>query len=107
MACFPRTVYISCNPDTLAANVAALGGSHAVERFAVFDQFPYTHHLECGALLVARSLGGADGGELPPFDSSIAAASASAAWSASGTTRSAAGTLATASDGGGAVRMTG
>ena len=56
MACFPRTVYISCNPDTLAANVAALGGSHAVERFAVFDQFPYTPHTESGCLLLEKPL---------------------------------------------------
>ena len=25
--------------------------SHKIEKFAVFDQFPYTHHLECGAIL--------------------------------------------------------
>ena len=27
------------------------GSSLSIDRFAVFDQFPYTDHLECGALL--------------------------------------------------------
>ncbi|HEA4763285.1 TPA: hypothetical protein RW258_005187, partial [Escherichia coli] len=25
-----------------------------VERLALFDQFPYTHHMECGVLLTAK-----------------------------------------------------
>ena len=36
----------------MAVDVAALRGTHRIARFAVFDQFPYTPHLECGALLV-------------------------------------------------------
>ncbi|MFV2827715.1 hypothetical protein ACNI0W_45535, partial [Escherichia coli] len=24
------------------------------ERLALFDQFPYTHHMECGVLLTAK-----------------------------------------------------
>lgn len=51
---FDRILYISCNPVTLKDNLSALADSHSVEKFAVFDQFPYTHHLECGALLVKR-----------------------------------------------------
>jgi tRNA (uracil-5-)-methyltransferase len=51
---FGRIVYISCNPQTLAEDVRALALTHEVRRFAVFDQFPYTPHLECGALLVAK-----------------------------------------------------
>ena len=31
-----------------------LGKTHDVMRFAFFDHFPYTKHVECGALLVAR-----------------------------------------------------
>jgi hypothetical protein len=27
------------------------GGTLTIEKFAVFDQFPYTDHLECGALI--------------------------------------------------------
>ena len=51
---FGRIVYISCNPKTLAEDVRALAETHEVRRFATFDQFPYTPHLECGALLVAK-----------------------------------------------------
>ena len=52
---FGRIVYISCNPATLAEDVRALAETHEVKRFATFDQFPYTPHLECGALLVAKT----------------------------------------------------
>jgi tRNA (uracil-5-)-methyltransferase len=51
---FERILYISCNPQTLRENVAALYGSHEIAAAAVFDQFPYTHHLECGLLLTRR-----------------------------------------------------
>ena len=51
---FERILYISCNPETLAANIAQLHDTHHIERCAVFDQFPYTHHMESGVLLVRR-----------------------------------------------------
>ncbi len=51
---FERILYISCNPETLAANIAQLADSHRIERCALFDQFPYTHHMEAGVLLVRR-----------------------------------------------------
>jgi tRNA (uracil-5-)-methyltransferase len=51
---FDNIVYISCNPDTLAANIAQLQDTHRIERCALFDQFPYTHHMEAGVLLVRR-----------------------------------------------------
>ena len=51
---FGRILYISCNPDTLVQNVAALNESHQITRFALFDQFPYTDHMECGVLLERR-----------------------------------------------------
>lgn len=51
---FDRILYISCNPATLADNLRDLADSHRIEHFAVFDQFPYTDHLECGALLIRR-----------------------------------------------------
>jgi tRNA (uracil-5-)-methyltransferase len=44
----------TCNPETLAANIAQLHDTHRVERCALFDQFPYTHHMESGVLLVRR-----------------------------------------------------
>lgn len=51
---FERVLYISCNPQTLQENVAALQATHDITAAAVFDQFPYTHHLECGLLLTRR-----------------------------------------------------
>lgn len=51
---FDNILYISCNPQTLQDNVAALPASHRIAAAAVFDQFPYTHHLECGLLLQRR-----------------------------------------------------
>jgi len=51
---FANILYISCNPNTLRENVAALQASHRIAASAVFDQFPYTHHLESGVLLTRR-----------------------------------------------------
>jgi tRNA (uracil-5-)-methyltransferase len=48
---FEHILYISCNPQTLRDNVEALQTTHRLSAAAVFDQFPYTHHLECGLLL--------------------------------------------------------
>lgn len=51
---FDTILYISCNPETLAANIAQLNDTHRIERCALFDQFPWTHHMEAGVLLVRR-----------------------------------------------------
>lgn len=51
---FQHILYISCNPQTLRDNVAVLADTHQISAAAVFDQFPYTHHLECGLLLTRR-----------------------------------------------------
>ncbi|MFW3613946.1 tRNA (uridine(54)-C5)-methyltransferase TrmA [Billgrantia antri] len=48
---YSRIVYISCNPETLERNLEALSRTHRMSRFALFDQFPWTHHCECGVLL--------------------------------------------------------
>ncbi len=48
---FERIVYVSCNPETLARDVAELSATHAVKSLAAFDQFPYTPHLEAGVVL--------------------------------------------------------
>lgn len=48
---FQRIIYISCNPDTLYDNLQHLTQTHRISKFALFDQFPYTHHVECGVLL--------------------------------------------------------
>ena len=51
---FDNILYISCNPQTLRENVAALASTHGIAAAAVFDQFPWTHHLECGLLLTRK-----------------------------------------------------
>ena len=48
---FERILYISCNPSTLRDNLDTLCQTHTVTRFALFDQFPYTSHIEAGVLL--------------------------------------------------------
>lgn len=48
---FDNIIYISCNPDTLRNNLQTITQTHTITSFAAFDQFPYTHHLECGAIL--------------------------------------------------------
>lgn len=52
---FDNIIYISCNPVTLHQNLQVLAQTHNIVEFAVFDQFPYTHHLECGVILRKKS----------------------------------------------------
>jgi len=51
---FDRVLYISCNPVSLLENVRALILTHRIVAAAVFDQFPYTDHLESGLMLERR-----------------------------------------------------
>ncbi|QYJ75604.1 tRNA (uridine(54)-C5)-methyltransferase TrmA [Shewanella sp. FJAT-52076] len=51
---YENILYISCNPDTLNDNLKVLSETHDVVRFALFDQFPYTHHTEAGVMLKRR-----------------------------------------------------
>lgn len=53
---FPTILYVSCNPETLAANLSVLSQTHRVEALSLFDQFPYTDHMECGVLLQGDAL---------------------------------------------------
>ncbi|GIU15162.1 MULTISPECIES: tRNA (uridine(54)-C5)-methyltransferase TrmA [unclassified Shewanella] len=48
---YERIVYISCNPHTLIDNLDELSKTHKITRFALFDQFPYTDHMESGVFL--------------------------------------------------------
>ncbi|MDF5948960.1 tRNA (uridine(54)-C5)-methyltransferase TrmA [Pseudomonas aeruginosa] len=50
---FERILYISCNPETLAQNIAQLHDTHRISRCAV-RPVPYTHHMESGVLLERR-----------------------------------------------------
>ncbi len=51
---YDNILYISCNPDTLCKNLETLGQTHRIARLALFDQFPYTHHMECGVWLTRK-----------------------------------------------------
>ncbi len=51
---FETIIYISCNPQTLVRDLGDLKSTHTVEAAALFDQFPYTPHMEAGVLLKRR-----------------------------------------------------
>jgi tRNA (uracil-5-)-methyltransferase len=48
---FKSIIYISCNPETLKRDLAELTKTHKITHFALFDQFPYTRHVESGVIL--------------------------------------------------------
>lgn len=51
---FDNIMYISCNHHTLQDNLRQLHASHEVVAAALFDQFPFTPHIETGVLLKKR-----------------------------------------------------
>jgi tRNA (uracil-5-)-methyltransferase len=48
---FENIIYISCNPLTLQRDLEELSFTHKVKKIALFDQFPYTKHIESGVYL--------------------------------------------------------
>lgn len=52
---FPNIIYISCNPETLHRDLQELLKTHKIVRFALFDQFAYSEHIECGVILKIKS----------------------------------------------------
>ncbi|MDX1353509.1 MAG: tRNA (uridine(54)-C5)-methyltransferase TrmA [Thiomicrorhabdus sp.] len=48
---FEHIIYISCNPETLAIDLESIKHTHDIVETALFDQFPYTHHIESGVFL--------------------------------------------------------
>lgn len=46
-----RIVYVSCNPATLARDLKYLEEKYNLEKISICDMFPFTHHVECCALL--------------------------------------------------------
>jgi len=48
---FKQIIYISCNPETLYRDLETLTKTHEIKHFAIFDQFAYTNHIECGVVL--------------------------------------------------------
>ncbi|MBF6057508.1 tRNA (uridine(54)-C5)-methyltransferase TrmA [Thiomicrorhabdus heinhorstiae] len=56
MVCdYERIIYISCNPETLARDLEVLTQTHEIQQTALFDQFPYTHHIESGVFLTRKA----------------------------------------------------
>lgn len=48
---FDRIIYISCQPETLVENLKHISITHEIKHLAMFDQFPYTNHVESGVIL--------------------------------------------------------
>ncbi len=54
VAGFNTVIYISCNPQSLIRDLKRLCETHTVVDAALFDQFPYTPHMEAGVVLRVR-----------------------------------------------------
>ncbi|MFP6664817.1 MAG: 23S rRNA (uracil(1939)-C(5))-methyltransferase RlmD [Deltaproteobacteria bacterium] len=50
----PRIIYVSCNPQTLARDLAALTDDYTIDAVRPIDLFPQTPHVEVVALLNRR-----------------------------------------------------
>jgi 23S rRNA (uracil747-C5)-methyltransferase len=48
-------IYSSCNPETLASDLALLNQDYQLLKVQLFDMFPHTHHAEVLTLLQRRS----------------------------------------------------
>lgn len=49
-----KIIYISCNPDSLARDIAILGDSYEISSIIPFDMFPQTKHIETLVCLQRR-----------------------------------------------------
>ena len=52
---YKHILYISCNPETLLRDLEILSQTHDIVAMAMFDQFPYTHHVEMGVKLIKKA----------------------------------------------------
>ncbi|MBL3519182.1 tRNA (uridine(54)-C5)-methyltransferase TrmA [Arcobacter lanthieri] len=48
---FENIIYVSCNPETLYRDLQELVKTHKIVKFALFDQFAFTEHIESGVIL--------------------------------------------------------
>ena len=48
---FDQIIYISCGFESLKRDLNLLKRTHEIKRAAMFDQFPYTNHIESGVIL--------------------------------------------------------
>jgi 23S rRNA (uracil1939-C5)-methyltransferase len=51
----PRVVYVSCDPATLARDLARLRAAYRLRSLRCFDMFPQTSHVETVAELVRET----------------------------------------------------
>ena len=48
---FDQIIYISCGFESLKRDLNLLKKTHEIKKAAMFDQFPYTNHIESGVIL--------------------------------------------------------
>jgi 23S rRNA (uracil1939-C5)-methyltransferase len=51
-----KIIYISCNPDTLARDIARLDPVYNLVSVTPVDMFPRTDHIESASILIRRDL---------------------------------------------------
>jgi tRNA (uracil-5-)-methyltransferase len=51
---FDQIIYISCNPETLKRDLDEITKTHSIKKFAFFDQFAYSKHIESGVILTKK-----------------------------------------------------
>lgn len=51
---FDNIIYVSCNPETLKANIEQIADTHKIGSTAAFDQFPFTPHLEAAVFMTRK-----------------------------------------------------
>ena len=50
-----RIVYVSCNPATLARDIKILEEKYTLQKLAICDMFPFSHHIETVTLLTLKN----------------------------------------------------
>jgi 23S rRNA (uracil1939-C5)-methyltransferase len=47
-------IYVSCNPNSFARDLALLSPRYEVAKITALDMFPYTKHIELMAMLIEK-----------------------------------------------------